>query len=574
MKRFYLFLCIATHIIGLYAQIPQNYYNNADGYCGASLKTALHQVINSHKALSYDELWQAFETTDRRPDGKVWDIYSSKTNYIFGEDQAGNYSQEGDVYNREHSFPKSWFNDDKPMYSDLFHLYPSDGYVNGRRSNYPFGETDKPDYSSYGGFSKLGPSSTPGYSGKVFEPADEFKGDLARTYFYMATCYENLIAGWKSPMLAGNKYPAYTSWTVNMLLKWAEEDPVSQKEIDRNNAVYKLQGNRNPYIDFPGLEQYIWGDKMEIVFDPENYEGAGEPGETPVFMPTFSPSGGTITKGTLVRISTKTPGAQIVYTLDNNSQTVSGNPTELIINETTSITAFAQLNGKQSSSATATFTVTDDGGETPPVSGKQRFSPVNSTHDLIPGSQYLIVCQDKSVAMGAPDSDIRSHISIQIKNGQIETEVNGENQPRTFVLGYTGNLYTLFDNTENSYLSLNSDKNKLHGSTDKNSPNILWEINISGNNTDIRSNSYPERKIQYNTSAPRFACYSSEQTAVTLYKMADEGTDIGSIQYEAENVDVYSIHGILLRKNVTYKEALKNLPAGIYLINGRKIIVK
>lgn len=191
------------------------------------------------------------QKTDVREDGRVWDMYSSSSDFIFIDDQCGTYKKEEDCYNREHSFPKSWFNDDYPMYTDLFHLYPTDGYVNNQRGNYPFGETNGEKYKSNGGFSKLGKSTVSGYSGIVFEPADEYKGDFARSYFYMVTCYENRITTWNSDMLDGKSYPGFAQWALDMLLRWAAEDPVSEKETARNNKVYGIQGNRNPYIDFP-----------------------------------------------------------------------------------------------------------------------------------------------------------------------------------------------------------------------------------------------------------------------------------------------------------------------------------
>lgn len=519
MKRFLVLLTLQSVLFQLFAQIPSGYYSAADGYCGASLKTALYKVINAHTALSYDALWNAFKTTDKRADGKVWDMYSSSTNFVFGADQAGQYSKEGDVYNREHSFPKSWFNDARPMYTDLFHLYPTDGYVNGRRSNYPFGETDSPTYTSNGGFSKLGPSSTPGYNGIVFEPADEYKGDFARTYFYMATCYENQIAKWSSPMLAGNAYPAYTDWAVTMLLRWAEEDPVSQKEIDRNNEVYKLQKNRNPFIDYPGLEEYIWGEKMDVIFDSENYDGSGQGGDPQVMTPVFSPASGTVNKGTNIQITTGTPGARIVYSLNGGAEVTVNNPANLTINESTTITAYALLDGVKSQSATATYTISDDGDDTPSVSGLWTFSPVTSTADLTPGAQYLIVCEELSVAMGAQGKDIRSYGEIGFDNGLIHTEVNGNGQPYTFVLGGSAGQYTFYDATAQCYLSLNSSANKLHTTTDKNSENALWNIEITNEGTQIISCAYSSRSIQYNAGAPRFACYESQQKAVNLYKL-------------------------------------------------------
>lgn len=250
------------------AQAPAGYYDGAEGKRGAALKTALHRIISDHDQRTYKELWTDFLETDRRDDGCVWDMYSSSTDFAFQRDQCGNYKYEGDCYNREHSMPKSWFNDAYPMYTDLFHLYPTDGYVNNRRSNYPFGETKGERYKSEGGFSKLGNCTYPGYTGVVFEPNDEYKGDFARTYFYMVTCYEDRVSGWDSDMLNRTAYPAFAAWAVEMLLEWSREDPVSQKEVDRNNAVYRIQGNRNPFIDLRGLEEYVWGARKDEPFEP------------------------------------------------------------------------------------------------------------------------------------------------------------------------------------------------------------------------------------------------------------------------------------------------------------------
>ncbi len=263
----------------IFAQGPNNsgtYYKDADGKKGKELKTALSGIIETHTELSYGDLWNAFRTTDKREDGKVWDMYSNATNFTFGDDQdKGSHKYEGAAYNREHSFPQSWFGEkNPPMYTDLMHIVPTDGYVNGMRGNNPFGETNGESYKSKNGFSKLGKSTVSGYSGTVFEPNDEYKGDFARIYFYMVTCYEDKVSSWKCAMLSGDTYPALNDWALNMLLKWAAEDPVSQKEIDRNNAVYSLQHNRNPYVDYPGLEQYVWGNKTEEAFDYDNYQSS------------------------------------------------------------------------------------------------------------------------------------------------------------------------------------------------------------------------------------------------------------------------------------------------------------
>ena len=197
---------------------------------------------------------QAFLTTDVRSDGKIWDMYSNITNYARRYCQVPTTSKEGESYNREHSWPQSWFGGENkmPMYTDLHHMYPTDGFVNNKRANYPFGETNgtgQGSYQSNGGFSKLGTCIYPGYTGVVFEPADEYKGDFARTYFYMVTCYEEKLNDWYTNysstdvvhVIDGSTYPALQEWQLNMLMEWAKNDPVSEKETARNNAVYAIR---------------------------------------------------------------------------------------------------------------------------------------------------------------------------------------------------------------------------------------------------------------------------------------------------------------------------------------------
>ena len=278
-----------------WAQGPNNsgtYYKNADGKKGAELKTALCGIIYDRDEggdlnTAYNALWKLFQTTDARPNGTVWDMYSNKREMTFGVDQdKGSGSQEGQFYNREHSMPNSWFGAKvMPMYTDLHHLYPTDKIVNNRRSNHPFGETNGEKFTSANGFSKLGKCTRAGYDGMVFEPNDEYKGDFARTYFYMVTCYEEKIVDWynnfgvngsgetQNAVLAtldGKAYPGLSEWQLKMLMDWAKRDPVSEKEINRNNTVYGIQKNRNPFIDYPGLEDYIWGDKKDVPFKYED----------------------------------------------------------------------------------------------------------------------------------------------------------------------------------------------------------------------------------------------------------------------------------------------------------------
>ncbi|MFZ4455791.1 MAG: endonuclease [Bacteroidales bacterium] len=258
MKWSLCFIALSLYL-NTFATEPQGYYSSAENTNGAALKTAIGKVVLGHIERTYDQLWSDFQTTDKRADGKVWDMYSN-CNFTFGTDQdsGSGGTVECQFYNREHSFPNSWFAKATPMYSDLFHMYPTDKHVNNSRGNNAFGETSSPSKTFING-SKLGPSSVAGYSGTVYEPIDEYKGDFARSYFYMVTAYDDRVANWKSDQLAGNQYPAFASWCIDMFLRWSAQDPVSQKETNRQEAIYGIQHNRNPFIDHPELAEYIWG---------------------------------------------------------------------------------------------------------------------------------------------------------------------------------------------------------------------------------------------------------------------------------------------------------------------------
>ena len=249
---FFLFILSFTN-----AQIPNGYYNAAAGLNGLPLKVALHNIIKNHTVISYSSLNNKYPTTDNKGGNIVWDIYSDipygtppyTFSYSVSADQCGNYSGEGDCFNKEHSWPQSWFNSSSiPIYSDLFQVYPTDGYVNNRRSNYPYGEVSIPTWTSQNG-SKLGPCTFPGYASTVFEPIDEYKGDIARSYFYITVRYYSEGSSWPgSDMVTKSELK---DWAFNMLYQWHINDPVSQKETDRNNAIYGIQHNRNPFIDHP-----------------------------------------------------------------------------------------------------------------------------------------------------------------------------------------------------------------------------------------------------------------------------------------------------------------------------------
>jgi endonuclease I len=252
-NRFILGFCLIGSLCA--GQIPAGYYSTASGLSGNALQTALHNIIKGHTAITYAQLYIAFDSTDTKPNGQVWDMYSDIPSgtppYTYINDtsgRCGNYNSEADCFNREHSWPQSWFNALDPPHVDLFHIYPTDGWVNGKRSDYPYGEVTSATWTSMNG-SKLGPNTTAGYALTVFEPIDEYKGDLARGYFYMSTRYMGEDSLWSTS--AATNRSVILPWEVCVLLSWHHQDVVSTKEINRNNAVYKIQNNRNPFIDHP-----------------------------------------------------------------------------------------------------------------------------------------------------------------------------------------------------------------------------------------------------------------------------------------------------------------------------------
>lgn len=277
MKKIIILLSVLFIGTFAYSRIPENYYDALDDKADTQLMQAIFSTISSHTNVGYNGLWAVYSKTDVYPAdsidkaGLIWDIYSS-CDYIYSTNQCGNVGAVCHCYNREHSIPQSWFGEASPMKADIFHVYPTDGKVNGQRSNYPYGECSGGTNLGGAALGKLGNSTFAGYEsvGTVFEPVDEYKGDLARTYFYMVTCYRDKnftqSSEGKKVFTWSNGQAGLTPYAIALFLKWSREDPVSQKEIDRNEAIYGQQHNRNPFIDIPGLEEYLWGNMKGIVY--------------------------------------------------------------------------------------------------------------------------------------------------------------------------------------------------------------------------------------------------------------------------------------------------------------------
>ena len=274
-----LILCMAVGFMSGFAQYKEGYYDAMNGKSKEALKAAAKSCVQSHTRLEYYPLPNNWRYTDTYPDtynGSIrwWEMYSNNI-YLIKNGQSATSSFSANKMQREHSVPKSWWKyngevEYTPAYTDLWNLYPSDGPANQAKSNYPFGEVAAGKATFDNGLTLVGPPA-PGFGGgsaMVFEPGDEYKGDFARTIFYMATVYDDLpwVTTTSYNMFQQNSWPTLKAWAYQTLLEWHRDDPVSQKEIDRNNAVETQQGNRNPFIDFPNLAEYIWGRSTDKVF--------------------------------------------------------------------------------------------------------------------------------------------------------------------------------------------------------------------------------------------------------------------------------------------------------------------
>ena len=282
MKHLYIWAILISSLS--FGQIPTNYYDSANGLTGYALKSRLKTITsNGHQARTYNQLYDGdgingsngyvdthsdtavSSGTNYENDGSILDMYSENPtgtdpyNYTHGNNQCGNQNSEGDCYNREHLVPQSSFNSAYPMQSDIHSVIPSDGRVNNFRGSLVFGNVASANWTSLNG-SKRGSSAMSGYSGIVFEPIDEFKGDIARALLYFAVRYENTVDGYTSfEMFDGSNDAVFFPWAIELLLDWHNNiDPVDQRERERNNAAYNFQNNANPFVDHPEYASMIW----------------------------------------------------------------------------------------------------------------------------------------------------------------------------------------------------------------------------------------------------------------------------------------------------------------------------
>ena len=535
MKHQRLFL---THILLLLtlwvgaAGFKPSYYTSANGKKGEELKTALFNIIKVTKddVTSYDGLISAYENTDKRSDGKVRDWYSNTTNYSFSQ-HTGNYQKEGDMWNREHCVPQSWFNEASPMKSDIVHVVPTDGYVNNRRSSYFFGEVGgTPTYSSNNGYSKLGSSKISGYSGTVFEPNDNIKGDIARIYFYMVTCYQDKCTSWSGNFFTGTTYQPMPSWALTMFMRWSKNDPVDEIEIARNNAVQDTQGNRNPFVDYYGLEEYVWGNYTNTTFSNTNYQDpfSGTIPTTPSI--SLNQTSASVAVGSTITLTATTQnanGATVIWTSDNtNVATVTNGVVTGVLAGSATITAKITVSGN-TYFATCDVTVTSGGTQPEGDYVKVTSAPADWS------GTYLIVCESASVALnGALSSlDVVSNtISVSPSNNQI-TSTSSTQAAEFTIASRTSGGYSI-KTKGGTFIGHSGSSNALKTSSSDDFENT---ISISNGDVTITCNG---KKLRYNAASDqkRFRYFGSDQTAIQLYKKSESAPVVPSITLDQSAV--------------------------------------
>ena len=317
------FLVSVMPALPMLAQIPEGYYSSLKGKKGAELKTAIHDIIKKANVLSYGsgnrKTWWGFWTTDRDERGYFIDRYSSESEW----EKSTSQGAAGAGMNIEHSFPKSWWGGATVQaYKDLYNLMPCKKEINTTKSNFPMGKVVSGDKGN--GWTKVGKGDD---NNMYWEPADPWKGDFARGYMYMATAYQDYNWEGKQALqiLQQGAYPTLQKWAYTLYIQWAKADKPDPVEIKRNNDVAKIQGNRNPYVDFPNLMEYVWGDSTNIAFNPEttvksssyvNGDGGGsiDPDPNPdatkvnVYQATFTANDGGCKESI---ISNSSPNTQI-----------------------------------------------------------------------------------------------------------------------------------------------------------------------------------------------------------------------------------------------------------------------
>ena len=577
-------------VANIFAQIPTGYYDGTAGLSGAALKTKLSSIISSgHQTKSYDALDDEYPNSDKdsyyEKDGTVLDIYSENPTetdpyvYQFGVKKCGNYKIEGDCYNKEHIFPQGYFNKASPMVSDIHHIVPTDGKVNGMRSNFPFGNVGSSvSYTSKNG-SKLGTSNSVNYSGKVFEPINEFKGDVARMIFYFATRYEAKLKDFDAnDILTNTSFPGIQSWELEVLKQWHTQDPVSQREIDRNNAAYTYQGNRNPFIDHPEYVALIWGTTTPDTEAPSTPTNLIVTGST---SSTISLSWTASTDNIIVSAYDIYVDGTLKTFSASNSATVTG------LNPSTTYTFFIKAKdatgntSNQSNTATGTTTEnTGGGGSTGTTCGTETFETIPASSS----SYSTRTWTSNSITWTATDARTDQNLNnraILIQNGSLTSSTISGGigsltvSTKQYYSGSAGSFNLLINGTVVGTIPYTSSTTSSGGTI---TTTTISNINLTGNNVIKLTNNSTSTRVAIDDLS--WTCYSGLSTtennkvSLNIYPNPVKNNTLfvnGKNIEKINRLEIYNMNGILVQviekpfSNKNYI-TLKNTTKGMYLL--------
>ena len=536
MKRSVLFLVLFLLSAVSYAITRNNlvsYASSLNGMKKSELKAAAYAIMQKNLSTlsyggGYKKTWWGFYQTDRIASTNECINRYSATKFYFGDSNTGTAIS---GMNIEHSFPKSWWGgSENNAYKDLNNLYPSDTQANSDKSNYPMGIVETLN-SGGDGYDKVGKGTIDGVSGRwCWEPGDQYKGDFSRVYMYMATCYQNLT--WSGTQglqqLENNTWPTLKQWAYTLYLQWIKSDPVSELEITRNDAVYNIQNNRNLFVDYPYLAEYIWGDSVDVAFNPytsittasddNRYNGGSIP-TTPSI--SLNQTSATLQVGSSLRLTAYPQNAgtaQVSWSsTDTNIATVSNSGTVTTVTGvaagTTTITASIVVSGF-TYSASCNVTVTSGGTTIEGDYVKVTSAPVDWS-----GTYYLIVYESSStsglILKGSAIANSNNGVSVTISSGTIANTTDVAANEFTIVSKAGG--YSI-QGKDGNYIGGKSGSNVLNfGSTDSYTNTISYDSSngcvLITCNTSV---------LRYNVSSTLFRYYQassySNQSAIQLYK--------------------------------------------------------
>ncbi len=675
LLRFFAFsLLLFTMTI---AVAQESYYASIDSVKGgAPLKEALHNLLKKHKVIPYgpgvSSTWGAFYEIDVviGTENRVADMYSPTVRY---------FGKKGDAVagmNIEHSVAKSWWGSSKNVnaYYDLHHLNPSDAEANSNKSNHPLANLEKITWDN--GVAFVGEATIEGSKTKAYEPCDEYKGDFARTYMYMFTCYQDLTFKYTWMNYENSAYPTLKPWAVELLLQWHELDPVSEKELQRNNAVFNIQGNRNPYIDFPQLAHYVWGDSADYTFFvgdsyfevPSdslpfgtylaenfssdlgefasvevvgNYPWSNKYGcayvsaydseqkinnaaESWLVSPTLNLSkagkvkiafdylskyneAGTAAERNCLMVSTDYTGDVAAATWRAIDFSIEENVVDYIFTRTGDILLPAEYSGcanvtiafkyVATAAKAGTFEVKnlvvaeyedsdeddetgDDTDDTPADEGTgaeysfyDEFCLLTDLSQLACGDSVIIAYN--TIVLAKQASNYREALDGAVKDGNALLSYPADAQKLIVEAGATDGSFAF--NADGKYLAAASSSKNYLRSVDVINNNSSWviEIDTKGNAKIVSQGSYTSNVLQYNTGAPRFSCYKGTQESVNIYVKKPSGNSNTGINFATTEmlVDVYTLYGVCVKRKVQPSQSLEGLPAGVYIVEGKKFNV-